>query len=160
MHIHNNKCIISWDQLHRDCRTLSRQIMAMEKQWDGIIAITRGGMIPAAILARELNLRVVDSISVKTYNHQTISEPVMLNDVSATQDGDNFLLIDDLVDTGKTAKFVRERLPKAYFATVYAKPEGKPLVDKFISEVPQDTWIYFPWDLDLDYVKPIAKGDD
>lgn len=154
------KCIISWDRLHRDCRELSQRINEMNRQWDGIIAITRGGMIPAAILARELGIRVVDSISVRTYSHQQIEEPVILNDVNATEDGENFLLIDDLVDTGVTAEFVRNRLPKAYFATVYAKPEGRPLVDTFITEVPQDTWIYFPWDLHLDYVKPIAKEAD
>lgn len=156
----NKKHIISWDQLHRDCRTLSHDLIALDQKWDGIIAITRGGMIPAGIIARELGIRVVDTISVRTYSHKEISEPVVLNDVTATTDGENYLLIDDLVDTGKTAKFVRERLPKAYFATVYAKPEGRPLVDTFITEVPQDTWIYFPWDLELDYVKPISKHAD
>jgi xanthine phosphoribosyltransferase len=154
------KHIISWDQLHRDCRALTHELVALGHKWDGIIAITRGGMIPAGIIARELGIRVVDTISVRTYSHKEISEPVVLNDVTATTDGENYLLIDDLVDTGKTAKFVRERLPKAYFATVYAKPEGRPLVDNFITEVPQDTWIYFPWDLDLDYVKPISKHAD
>ena len=59
------------------------------------------------------------------------------------------LLIDDLTDTGKTAKLVREMLPDAHFATVYAKPAGAPLCHTFITEVSQDTWIYFPWDLDL-----------
>jgi len=154
------KHIISWDQLHRDCRALAHELLLQETKWDGIIAITRGGMIPAGIIARELGIRLVDTISVRTYSHQEITEPVVLNDVTATKDGDNFLLIDDLVDTGKTAKFVQQRLPKAYFATVYAKPEGRPLVDNFITEVPQDTWIYFPWDLELDYVKPISKHAD
>lgn len=154
------KHIISWDQLHRDCRALTHELLALDKKWDGIIAITRGGMIPAGIIARELGIRVVDTISVRTYSHKEISEPVILNDVTATKDGENYLLIDDLVDTGKTAKFVRERLPNAYFATIYAKPEGLPLVDNFITEVPQDTWIYFPWDLELDYVKPISKYAD
>ncbi|WP_319381156.1 xanthine phosphoribosyltransferase [Thiomicrorhabdus sp.] len=156
----NNKYIVSWDQLHRDCRSLCRHLIDLQHEWQGIIAITRGGMIPAGIIARELGIRVVDTISVKTYSHQTIREPQILNDVTATQNGNGFLLIDDLVDTGKTAQFVRERLPDAYFATVYAKPEGKTLVDAFITEVPQDTWIFFPWDLDLDYVKPISRHAD
>lgn len=154
------KHIISWDQLHRDCRALTHELLSLEQKWDGIIAITRGGMIPAGIIARELGIRVVDTISVRTYSHKEISEPVILNNATATTDGENFLLIDDLVDTGKTAKFVQQCLPKAYFATIYAKPEGRPLVDNFITEFPQDTWIYFPWDLELDYVKPISKHAD
>ena len=47
-------------------------------------------------------------------------------------------------------------LPKAHFACVYAKPLGKPLVDSYITEVSQDTWIFFPWDTDLKFVPPIA----
>src|SRR3546814_10208932 len=49
-------------------------------------------------------------------------------------DSEGWLLIDDLVDTGKTARKVRELMPKAHFATVYAKPAGRPLVDTFVTE--------------------------
>ena len=71
------------------------------------------------------------------------------------------LIIDDLVDTGKTARMVRDMLPKAHFATVYAKPKGRPLVDTFITEVSQDTWIYFPWDLGFAFQPPISRqGND
>ena len=59
------------------------------------------------------------------------------------------LLVDDLTDTGNTARVVRQMLPNAHFATVYAKPAGAPLCDTFITEVSQDTWIFLPWDLDL-----------
>ena len=56
------------------------------------------------------------------------------------------LIVDDLVDTGATARLVRDLLPEAHVAAVYAKPQGRPLVDTFITEVSQDTWIFFPWD--------------
>ena len=72
--------------------------------------------------------------------------------------GKGVLLIDDLTDTGKTARVVREMLPEAHFATVYAKPAGTPMCHTFVTEVSQDTWIYFPWDLDLRYVEPIREG--
>ena len=72
-------------------------------------------------------------------------------------EGEGVLIIDDLVDTGKTAQIVRAMLPKAHFATVYAKPMGRPLVDTFVTEVSQDTWIYFPWDMGLQFQAPIAK---
>ena len=63
------------------------------------------------------------------------------------------LIVDDLVDTGATARVVRDMLPGAHFATVYAKPKGREMVDTFITEVSQDTWIFFPWDLDVAYVR-------
>jgi xanthine phosphoribosyltransferase len=75
----------------------------------------------------------------------------------AAGDGEGWLLLDDLVDTGTTARVVRALLPKAHFATVYAKPAGKPMVDTFITEVSQDTWILFPWDTEPQFIAPIAK---
>ena len=77
---------------------------------------------------------------------------------SVDGDGAGWLLIDDLVDTGRTAKAVRERLPRAHFATLYAKPLGRPLVDTFVREIPQEKWVYFPWDIDYRFVSPIREG--
>jgi xanthine phosphoribosyltransferase len=72
--------------------------------------------------------------------------------------GKGVLVVDDLVDTGQTAKMVREILPDAHFAAVYAKPMGRPLVDTFVTEVSQDTWIFFPWDTGLAFQPPIRDG--
>lgn len=67
------------------------------------------------------------------------------------------LVVDDLVDTGNTATIIRNMLPKAHFATLYSKPAGKPLVDTFITEVSQDTWILFPWDSEVQYTAPLVE---
>jgi xanthine phosphoribosyltransferase len=53
---------------------------------------------------------------------------------------------------------VREMMPDAHFATVYAKPKGRPLVDTYITEVSQDTWIFFPWDTALSFAPPLRDG--
>ena len=121
--------------------------------------MTRGGLVPAAIIARELELRLIDTVCVSSYDHQNQRESMVLKGVegSGAGDGEGWLIIDDLVDTGKTAIIVRKMLPKAHFATVYAKPAGRPLVDTFITEVSQDTWIHFPWDIELQFSQPIAK---
>lgn len=138
---------VTWEELHRNAKALSWRLAELA-QWKGIIAITRGGLVPAAIVARELDIRVVETISVKSYDHQTQGEIRVLKAAEAVDaEGEGWLLIDDLVDTGKTAAYVRKMFPKAHFATLYAKPAGRPLVDTFITEVSQDTWIYFPWDL-------------
>jgi xanthine phosphoribosyltransferase len=125
--------------------------------WKGIVAITRGGLIPAAIVARELELRVVESISVATYNEEEMGEPQVLKPAPAAGDGAGFLIIDDLVDRGSTARLVRSLLPKAYFACLYAKPEGRETTDLFVAEVPQSTWILFPWDTAPLFVPPIGR---
>ena len=122
--------------------------------WQGIVAIARGGLVPAAIIARELEIRLIETICVSSYDHQTQGSVKILS--APDTDGESWLIIDDLVDTGATAKAVRERLPRAHFAAVYAKPAGRPMVDTFITEVSQDTWIHFPWDTEPQFVRPIV----
>ena len=151
---------VSWDQIHRDSRALAWRLDGQGPDngaWRAVVAITRGGMAPAMIVARELDIRTVDTISVKSYNWQEQTEPRVIKaphpDVMGA-DGSGVLIVDDLVDTGKTLELVRALYPKAHFATVYAKPQGRGMVDTFITEVSQDTWIFFPWDMALQYVRP------
>ncbi|MEO0566779.1 MAG: xanthine phosphoribosyltransferase [Pseudomonadota bacterium] len=149
---------VSWDQLHRDARALAWRLQGETPKdgWRAVVAITRGGMAPAMIVARELDIRAVDTISVKSYDHQTQSEPVVIKppDADLVGDGTGVLIVDDLVDTGRTLEIVCAAMPKAHVATVYAKPKGRGLVQTFVTEVSQDTWIFFPWDMALQYVEP------
>lgn len=146
---------VSWDQLHRDAKALAWRL-AERGPWESIVAITRGGLVPAAIVARELEVRIIDTVCIASYDEQTQGDMQVLKAVAG--DGERVLIVDDLVDTGRTAAVVRKMLPQAHFATVYAKPAGRPLVDTFVTEVSQDTWIYFPWDMELQFVQPIAKS--
>ena len=155
---------ISWDQIHRDSRALAWRLDGHgpnDGAWKAIVAITRGGMAPAMIAARELDIRTVDTISVKSYDNQSRSAAIILKspDKELMGDGTGILIIDDLVDSGKTLEVVRALYPKAHFATVYAKPKGRNQVDTFITEVSQDTWIFFPWDMALQYVEPYRGKD-
>jgi xanthine phosphoribosyltransferase len=151
---------VSWDQFPRDARALAWRL-ASAGPFDAIVTITRGGLVPAAIVARELEIRVIETVCVASYHdYKTQGGLQVLKtiapDVARLDEGAKVLIVDDLVDTGATAKIVREMLPRAHFATVYAKPLGRPIVDTFITEVSQDTWIYFPWDMGLAFQPPIA----
>jgi xanthine phosphoribosyltransferase len=155
---------ISWDQIHRDARALAWRLDGKgpnDGAWKAVVGITRGGLVPAMIVARELDIRVVDTISVKSYNHQDRAEAKVIKAPQADVmgDGEGILIVDDLVDTGKTLELVRAMYPRAHFATVYAKPQGRPMVETFITEVSQDTWIFFPWDMALQYVQPYRGKD-
>lgn len=154
---------VSWDQFHRDARALAWRLNGVGP-FHALVAITRGGLVPAAIIAREIGMRMIDTLCVASYNHTTQSELQVLKNVSDTVmklgggTGKGLLIVDDLVDTGKTARVVRDLLPEAHIAAIYAKPLGKPLVDTFITEVSQDTWIFFPWDTGLSFQPPIRDG--
>ncbi len=152
---------VSWDQFHRDARALAWRL-AGSGPFDALVAITRGGLVPAAIVARELELRLIETVCVASYHDYKnqgglkVLKPIA-PEVARLDADARILVVDDLVDTGATMKIVREMLPKAHVATVYAKPLGRPLVDTFITEVSQDTWIYFPWDMGLAFQPPIAN---
>ena len=148
---------VTWDQLHRDSKALAWRLLELGP-WVGVVAITRGGLIPAAIIARELECRLIETVSVVTYDEEERGQARVVKPPAAAGDGTGWLIIDDLVDTGTTAKVVRAMLPHAHLATIYAKPAGKPLVDTFITEVSQDTWILFPWDTEAQFIAPIAKA--
>ena len=152
---------VSWEELHRNAKALAWRLVEM-RPWRGLIAVTRGGLVPAAIVARELDIRVIETISVVSYKAddrqpEQADDVVVLKQPANVGDGEGWLVVDDLVDTGRTAEVLRRLLPRAHFATVYAKPLGRPLVDTFVTEVSQDTWIYFPWDVELQFIQPIAN---
>jgi xanthine phosphoribosyltransferase len=156
---------VTWDQLHRDARALAWRLMDLGP-FAGVVAIARGGLIPAAIVARELDVRLLETVSIVTYaaasggtliEEEKRGPPVVIKPPVAAGDGTGFLIVDDLVDTGATARVVRALLPGAHFAAVYAKPEGRDVVDTYITEVSQDTWILFPWDTEPQFIAPLAK---
>jgi xanthine phosphoribosyltransferase len=183
---------VSWDQFHRDARALAWRLSGAGP-FTAVVAVTRGGLVPAAIVARELGIRVIETVCVASYgtgpakgieaetSHgelrvlKGVAREVVLLAAGGRQgqgqgprpgpgqghgqnQGQGLVIVDDLVDTGKTARIVRDLIPRAHFATVYAKPMGRPLVDTFITEVSQDTWIYFPWDTGLAFQPPIREG--
>ena len=150
---------VSWDQFHRDARALAWRLAA-SGPFNSIVCITRGGLVPAAVIARELEIRMIETVCIASYHSYTEQGGLQVlkgidHVITGTDGGRGVLVLDDLVDTGKTVKVVRDMLPNAHFATVYAKPQGRPLVDSFITEVSQDTWIYFPWDMGYAFLPPI-----
>lgn len=147
---------VSWDELHRDAKALAWRL-AEKGPWQGIVAITRGGLVPAHIIARELDIRVIDTVCVSSYDVEDQRDARVLK-FKIDGDGGGWLIVDDLVDTGQTGRIVRKLLPKAHFATVYAKPAGVTIVDTYVTEVSQDTWIQFPWDMERTYAQPIVTG--
>ena len=123
---------VSWEEVHRNSKALAWRL-SEKKPYKGIIAVTRGGLVPAAIVARELDIRLIDTVCVLSYNQKNKGEVNVLKECLIAEDGKDWLIIDDLVDTGETIKTIRLKLPNAHYATVYAKPSGREQVDTFIT---------------------------
>jgi len=151
---------VSWMEIHQDSRKLAEALKATGQTWDKVVAVTRGGLIPAAIVARELGIYYIDTICARSYEDTTDKTEVevaaleIIKSIQAPSDGGkSILVIDDLVDFGTTAQSIKKILPESHLGVVYAKPTGKPYADTYIRDVPQDAWIYFPWELQPNQVK-------
>lgn len=136
---------LTWDGLHQDACALAAKLRGAGP-FAGIVAVTRGGLVPAAILARELDIRLVETVCVASYDGRAQDEVKILKGLPG--DGDGWLVVDDLVDSGATVQVLRVMLPKAHFATLYAKPAGLAVVDTYVAEIDQGVWIVFPWEAD------------
>lgn len=148
---------VSWDEMHRHTKKLAKLLLG-KGPWKGVIGVARGGLVPACIIARELDVRLVETLCISSYDHQDQGKAKVLKVPENIGDGEGWLVIDDLVDSGNTFRVAKELLPKAHFAAIYAKPNGKPTADTYIKEIDQDVWINFPWDLEALYTKPIADA--
>ncbi len=161
---YNKNFLVSWEEIHRNTKALAWKLLDKGPleggKWKGIIAITRGGMVPACIIARELEILNIETFCITSYDVKNQSETKVLKMPSSVdKDGDGWLVIDDLVDTGKTFALARETLPKAHYACIYVKPMGAKQTDTYITEFSQETWVHFPWDMENQYVTPLASQE-
>jgi len=142
---------ISWNDIHFNCRTLAKIIVALDKPLDGIVGISRGGLFPALILSHMLNITLVDTFCVNSYYDSSRNsndlKTLKVPDQNFNSSGKNWLIVDDLVDTGKTLQHVRKFYPDSFYCTLYAKPAGVPMVDIFVRKFSQNTWLVFPWEV-------------
>lgn len=142
----DNKKFVSWDEFHRDAIQLADKIKEKypELAFKGIVAVSRGGYIPATIIAHQLNIKNIRSISLSSYNKKNMQDKTIINDIFNTEE--TWLIIDELTDTGKTYDIIRKHHPNSIFGVVYAKPKGIPHINHYAVECPQDCWIAFPWE--------------
>ena len=153
---------VSWEEIHRNGKALAWKLLDKGPldggKWKGIIAITRGGMVPACIVARELEILMIETFCITSYDVKEQSETKILKEpMGVSDEGYGWLVVDDLVDTGNTFKLAREKYPKAHFACIFTKPAGESLVDTSVTSFSQDTWVHFPWDLENQYSTPLAR---
>lgn len=147
---------VSWDEIQHLCTSLAQTILERNLPHERVLAITRGGLFPAGLLARELDIRRIETVGVVAYDDQTAGQARLVKD-ALPEFLENTLIVDDLADTGTTIDFLRPLTRGCTFATIFVKPEGKSRVDLFAREVAQDTWIRFPWDTRRQFAEPLVR---
>lgn len=138
--------VTSWHEMHREATDLAERVAA-RGPWRGLIAVSRGGLVPAAIVARVLHIHLIETICITSYDGRDKRPLEIVKPApAAAGNGAGWLLVDDVADSGATAEAARQMVPEAHYASLYVKPAGRPYVDTFLREVDQEVWIDFPWD--------------
>lgn len=145
---------VTWEDIHRDSLTLANELQG-QRPWKRVVAVTRGGLVPSALISRVLEVREIETVCLSSYDDADQQREIQIvKELKDDQEaGADWLVVDDLVDTGKTADLVKKMLPRATFVALYAKPMGKPKVSHFVTEIRQDTWIVFPWEIGEEELK-------
>ena len=104
---------VSWEELHRTSKALAWRLLE-NGPFKGIVAVTRGGLVPAAIVARELEIRLIETACIASYDNRDQGSLQVVKAAPEAGDGEGWLIVDDLVDTGETAKALRAMLPYAH----------------------------------------------
>lgn len=141
----------SWERIERDCETLARLIKErgiVNADTKGLVAIARGGLLAAQLLGYYLNIRSIETATVVGYNDMQALDELTLNGRLSLDigDGQDWVVVDDLVDTGRSYRFLKKLLPKARYVAVYAKPQGAKEAEIIVETFPQDRWLDFPWE--------------
>jgi len=137
---------LTWGEFHIDTIELAKKLTY--KKWDSIIAVTRGGLIPASIIARELSIFSIDTICPKLVGN---GFKILKN---SEFDSPDSLIVDEFVSTGKLFRKVKEYLPNSVFVSVYVTEKSKDFVEIYSKEI-KNRDIFFPWDTKLAWSQPI-----
>ena len=140
--IHN----IEWSEIDTLTSSLAEICKKQSIEWKGILIISRGGLVPGGILAQKLGLKNIRVICLASYKGKTRGDlQVLHRPDDIEKNGKDWIVIDDLADSGATLRYVKGFYPNAYYVTLITKPQGRGLSTS-VTETPQDTWISFPWE--------------
>lgn len=145
------KEVLSWDLFGTASRELAQTIADSRFDPEIVIAVARGGLLPAGSLAYALGLKLADAINVEFYTdvHETLPDPVLLAPMLDTESirGKRLLVVDDVADSGRTLALVldllREQGADARSAVLYSKSAS--VVEPDFVWRRTDEWIVFPW---------------
>ena len=141
----------SWDEIYEMLLSLADKIRRDNFNPDLIVGVCRGGWPPARVMSDLLGNPKLANVSVEFYVDvaETKSKPILTQPITIPVEGKRILILDDVADTGKTLKLVRDHLldkgaGEVKIATIYYKPWSIITPDYYERETKR--WIVFPWE--------------
>lgn len=141
----------SWDDIYEMLLTLADMIRRDSFSPDIIVGVSRGGWPPARVMSDLLGNIELANVRVEFYRSvaETGSEPVITQPLSLSVKGKRVLIMDDVADTGRSLRVVRDHVANAgareiRIATIYYKPWSIVTPDYYVRVTRR--WIVFPWE--------------
>lgn len=144
-----NKVYITWEDIKRYSNEIADTIKSHceDLEQATLIAVSRGGLVPAQIIAYKLNIRDVRVMKLISYDEN--NQRGQTKDISTDRlfDGKNVYIIDDLSDSGETVKYIRNQYPSSTICSLLTKDccQHKPDITSSLI-ISKDDWLVFPWD--------------
>ncbi|OZC57508.1 phosphoribosyltransferase [Rhodococcus sp. 06-621-2] len=143
--------VLTWETFGFASRELTRSIVDSGFEPEIVIAIARGGLIPAGAIAYAMGIKAAGTLNVEFYSdvEETLPDPVVLEPLLDTDAivGKRLLVVDDVADSGRTLALVVELLKKhtdeVKSAVIYTKPQS--IIAPDFSWRETELWINFPW---------------
>jgi len=142
---------LKWERVQRLCKELANEIRECENMEEvyGIIAVTRGGLIPAGILSHELGIHNIDTIGFTSYDNKVQGSLRCNKEPSIVDmtDLNKHIIVEDIVDSGTTLKALREYFPLSWpvaSLVVRCSVDDRPTYIGHVEET--NEWVTFPWE--------------
>lgn len=137
--------IISSEQVEAACRQMARNIKAQSPEKYVLAAVSRGGLMPTALVAHYLNCKDIMFIRLSSYDSTKERSKIVDTTSDKIPDKPNTYIIDDICDSGETLMYLRKKYPHAQIYTLINKnPNIQP--DFSALTEPQGVWVNFPWE--------------
>ncbi|OCL82753.1 phosphoribosyltransferase [Arcobacter porcinus] len=146
-----NKLYYSYEMCKEDTKKLTNLIKTFES--DALLGVARGGLTLTHLIAQALNQRDVFTINSISYERKSQKNSVDIFNIPDLSEYKRVLILDDIVDSGKTMKAILELLKEKYpntefkLATLFYKPTALIKPDFYIHKT--DVWIEFFWEVDI-----------
>jgi hypoxanthine phosphoribosyltransferase len=147
MHIH-------WGEIQKACLNISGQAKVYEP--DCIVAVSRGGLIPARLIAERLNIKHIYSVGLSSYTDENVQSTITMYqdpfESIVTNEHKLAIIVDEIADSGNTFKFLSKQWIKhcstvsCIFAAMFVKEHCQTVPSILYKKVSNDSWLIFPWE--------------
>jgi len=151
-----NKIIYTFNEIEQHIDDLVYKINKDKIKFSKIVTLTKGGLIPARLVAKALDIDEIYVMGIKLYTPQntTRTEPIIYQRLDGDfKQYDKILIIDDIIDTGESVNYVKHyimnmehKCHNIKIGSVFYKKISKVIPDYYGKIVDDNEWVVFPWE--------------